>query len=124
MHRYDVTSALDRSRRLDVTLRAALPSSGLCGATMPPGKEQSMNVILWTVQGLLVVVFGFSAIVKGTQSTRPASCSAHALAAVGLGTIMVPAGRIHLRRREPLTAVGNVVLLGLCVFVAIGRWPT
>lgn len=121
-----------------------------------------MNVILWIVQGLLVLVFGFSAIVKGTQSTQRAvelgmtgvadvplglmrfiaACEVLGviglvlpyatgilpvltpLAAVGLGMIMVPAAGIHLRRREPLTAMGNVVLLGLCVFVAIGRWPT
>jgi hypothetical protein len=27
-----------------------------------------MNVVLWIIQGLLVLVFGFSALVKGTQS--------------------------------------------------------
>lgn len=129
--------------------------------TMPSARGKSVNVILWVVQGLLVVVFGFSAVVKGTQSTQraielgmtgvtdvplglmrfTAACETLGViglvlpyatgilpgltpfGALGLGLIMVLAGWIHLRRREPLTAVGNAVLLGLCVFVAIGRWP-
>jgi DoxX-like family len=45
------------------------------------------------------------------------------LAAIGLGMIMVPAARIHLRLGEPGTALGNLALLALCAFVAWGRWP-
>lgn len=45
------------------------------------------------------------------------------LAAVGLGVIMVAAVGLHLRLGEAKTAIGNVVLLGLCLFVAYGRWP-
>jgi hypothetical protein len=44
-------------------------------------------------------------------------------AAIGLGMIMIAATVIHLRLHEPWTAAGNVILLGLCVLVAIGRWP-
>lgn len=45
------------------------------------------------------------------------------LAALGLGVIMVCAAGLHLRLGEAKTAFGNVVLLGLCLFVAYGRWP-
>lgn len=45
------------------------------------------------------------------------------LAAMGLAVIMVCATTIHLRLGEVKTAVGTVVLLGLCLFVAWGRWP-
>jgi hypothetical protein len=44
-------------------------------------------------------------------------------AAIGLGMIMIAAAVIHLRFHEPLTAVGNVILLAMCLLVAIGRWP-
>jgi uncharacterized membrane protein YphA (DoxX/SURF4 family) len=43
------------------------------------------------------------------------------LAAIGLGVVMVGAAGIHLRLREPLTALGNTVILAACVFVAVGR---
>lgn len=120
-----------------------------------------MNAALWVAQFLLVAVFGFSALIKGTQSTERAvelgmtgvvnvplpvmRFTAFAellgvigliapyatgtwtiltpLAAIGLGLIMVPAARIHLGLGEPRTAAGNALLLGLCVFVAWGRWP-
>ena len=45
------------------------------------------------------------------------------VAATGLGVIMVCAAGLHLRLGEVKTAVGNAVLLGLCLFVAYGRWP-
>ena len=45
------------------------------------------------------------------------------MAALGLGVIMVLAARIHVGLGEPGTAVGNMVLLTLCLFVAWGRWP-
>lgn len=121
-----------------------------------------MNALLWAAQGLLALVFGLSASVKGTQtraraiemgmtgvaavSTRAMRVAAFAealgilglvlpyatgvapiltpLAALGLGLIMVLAARIHLRLDEPRTAVGNVVILAVCLFVAVGRWPT
>ena len=44
------------------------------------------------------------------------------VAAACLGAIMTLAAAIHVRRREPWTAVGNLVLLALCVVVALGRW--
>ena len=37
--------------------------------------------------------------------------------------IMVLAARIHRRLHEPVVAVGNLVILAVCLFVAIGRWP-
>ena len=43
------------------------------------------------------------------------------LAATGLAIVMVGAAGIHLRLREPLTALGNLAILATCVFVAIGR---
>jgi hypothetical protein len=108
-----------------------------------------------------VVVFGFSAAVKGTQSKErtlelgmtgvidiPAPLMRFTaltevlgiiglvlpyatgvapiltpLAAIGLGVIMILAARIHLGLGEPKTAAGNVLLLALCLFVAVGRWP-
>lgn len=120
------------------------------------------DLALWVAQILLVLVFGSSALVKGTQSTAravelgmtgvvdvplpvmrfTAFCELLGiiglvlpyttgvlpiltpLAALGLGLIMVPAVRIHLGLGEPATAVGNLVLLALCLFVAWGRWPT
>jgi len=118
-----------------------------------------MNIALWIAQILLVLVFGYSALIKGTQSTEravelgmtgvvnvrlpvmrfTAYCEVLGviglivpyatgvlpiltpLAAIGLGVIMVLAARIHLG--EPATAVGNLVLLAMCLFVAWGRWP-
>jgi hypothetical protein len=120
-----------------------------------------VNIALWAAQIILVVVFGISALVKGTQTTARAVelgmtgvvdvplpvmrfiafCELLGiiglllpyttgvlpiltpLAAVGLGLIMVPAARIHIGLGEPATAVGNMVLLALCLFVAWGRWP-
>ena len=46
------------------------------------------------------------------------------IAAAYLGTIMVLAAPIHIRRREYRSAVGNVVLLALWSLVAVGRWGT
>jgi hypothetical protein len=43
------------------------------------------------------------------------------LAAVGLGIVMIGAATIHLRLKEPRTALGNVAILALCVFIAAGR---
>jgi hypothetical protein len=45
------------------------------------------------------------------------------LAAIGLGVIMVLAARVHLALGEPKTALGNLVLLVMCVWVAVQRWP-
>jgi hypothetical protein len=124
-------------------------------------KEHLMNIALWITQMLLVLVFGYSALIKGTQSTERAVelgmtgvvnvrlpvmrfiayCELFGviglivpyvtgvlpiltpLAALGLGVIMVLAARIHLGLGEPGTAVGNMVLLAMCLFVAWGRWP-
>jgi hypothetical protein len=124
-------------------------------------KEHPMNIALWITQMLLVLVFGYSALIKGTQSTERAVelgmtgvvnvrlpvmrfiayCELFGmiglivpyvtgvlpiltpLAALGLGMIMVLAARIHLGLGEPGTAVGNMVLLAMCLFVAWGRWP-
>jgi hypothetical protein len=120
-----------------------------------------MNIALWIAQILLVLVFGYSALIKGTQSTEravelgmtgvvnvrlpvmrfTAYCEVLGviglivpyatgvlpiltpLAAIGFGVIMVLAARIHLGLGEPATAVGNLVLLAMCLFVAWGRWP-
>jgi hypothetical protein len=120
-----------------------------------------VNIALWIAQILLIVVFGYSAAVKGTQSKErtlelgmsgvvnvplPAirftaltevlgivglvlpyvtgiAPILTPIAALGLGTIMILAARIHLGLHEPKTAAGNLVLLGLCLFVAAGRWP-
>jgi hypothetical protein len=124
-------------------------------------KEHLMNIALWITQMLLVLVFGYSALIKGTQSTERAVelgmtgvvnvrlpvmrfiayCELFGviglivpyvtgvlpiltpLAALGLGVIMVLAARIHVGLGEPGTAVGNMVLLAMCLFVAWGRWP-
>ena len=44
------------------------------------------------------------------------------LAAIGLGIIMIGAATIHLRLNEPRTALGNLAILALCVFIIIGRF--
>ncbi len=120
-----------------------------------------MDVVVWAVSIVLVIVFGFSAVVKGTQSkARTLELGMTGvvdvplpvmrltaltevlgvvglfvpyvagfapiltpLAAIGLGIIMVLAARIHLRLGEPKTALGNVVLLAMCLLVAVQRWP-
>lgn len=46
------------------------------------------------------------------------------LAAIGLGTIMIPAAVIHYRRNEKTTVLGNLFLLILCAFVAYGRFKS
>ena len=43
------------------------------------------------------------------------------LAAAGLSIVMVGAAGIHLRLREPWTALGNLLILGACLFVCFGR---
>lgn len=43
------------------------------------------------------------------------------LAAAGLALVMALAAPVHVRRREYLTAAGNLAILGLCVAVAIGH---
>jgi DoxX-like family len=43
------------------------------------------------------------------------------LAAAGLGVIMVGAATVHLRLKEPGTALQNLLVLTLCVFVVVGR---
>lgn len=116
-----------------------------------------MSRLLWISEGLLVVVFTFSAVTKGLWSRErllaagqtgvaavpmqlvrviavaellgvvglvapqlvgvwPAATS---FAAIGLGLVMVGATITHLRQDEPGTALVNVALLGLCLFVAI-----
>jgi hypothetical protein len=42
-------------------------------------------------------------------------------AAAGLGIVMIGAAAIHLRLREPLSALANAGILALCAFVAPGR---
>jgi hypothetical protein len=44
------------------------------------------------------------------------------LAAVGLVLVMVGAAVVHARRSEPMNIAVNVVLIGLAVFVAWGRF--
>jgi uncharacterized membrane protein YphA (DoxX/SURF4 family) len=44
------------------------------------------------------------------------------LAAIGLSIIMIGAGGIHLKLREPKAISVNIVLLVLCGFVVYGRW--
>ena len=44
------------------------------------------------------------------------------LAAIGLGTIMIPAAVIHFRRSEKTIVLLNLFLLILCAFVAYGRF--
>jgi uncharacterized membrane protein YphA (DoxX/SURF4 family) len=44
------------------------------------------------------------------------------LAALGFAIIMIGAARIHSRLKEPKAVVVNIVLLGLSIFVACGRW--
>jgi hypothetical protein len=125
-------------------------------------EEVLVGIVLWTLTAVLIVVFGFSAALKGTQPKDRvlragmtgvvdvpiplmrfiAVCELlgivglvvpyltgiapvlTSLAAIGLGLIMVLAARIHLRLGERLTAVGNVVILAMCLVVAIGRWST
>ena len=43
-------------------------------------------------------------------------------AALGLATVMLGAMGVHARRREFPSLGANVVLLGLALFVAWGRW--
>ncbi len=43
------------------------------------------------------------------------------LAAIGLVVLMIGAAATHLRRKETSVIAANVVLLGLAVFVAVGR---
>lgn len=44
------------------------------------------------------------------------------LAAVGFGVVMIGAAANHGRLREPGPVTVNLVLLGLCVLVAVGRF--
>lgn len=45
------------------------------------------------------------------------------LAAVGLAAVMVGAAGSHLHLREPRSAGVNMVILVVCVFVAVARFP-
>jgi hypothetical protein len=44
------------------------------------------------------------------------------LAAAGLGIVMVGAAITHLRLNEPLTALANLAILAVCVFIAASRF--
>jgi len=119
-----------------------------------------VNAVLWSVAGLLAVVFLGVGVLKLTRP-RPALVAAGQgwaedfsdggvkaigalevlgalglvvpalldtatllvpLAATGLALLMVGAAVTHARRREYPNVVGNLVLAGLALFVAVERF--
>ena len=119
-----------------------------------------MNILLWSLQGLLAALFLMTGIMKIVQSKETlkqrlgpwtegfskAQLSFIGLveiagaaglilpmyldvipiltpfAAIGLGITMIGAIMTHLNRNENKNMVANIVILGLCVFVAAGRF--
>lgn len=113
-----------------------------------------MNILLWTLQIVLAVLFGFDGYEKffrpqvfriqglsdaGLVLFIGASEMAGAtglvlpmvirfltwmtpLAALGIAMIMTLAARFHLKRHESLRVGYTCFLLGVSLFVAIGRW--
>ena len=43
------------------------------------------------------------------------------VSALLLSIIMIPAAVIHYKRKEPKNVMTNVILFGICVFIAYGR---
>ncbi|HLA59828.1 MAG TPA: DoxX family protein [Puia sp.] len=43
------------------------------------------------------------------------------VSAILLSFIMIPASFIHHKRKEPKNVVTNVILFGICIFIAYGR---
>lgn len=102
--------------------------SGICKATLP---EQKLVRIGQTgVEGLagpFITFIGISELLgvaglllPGMLNRAPAVTS---VAAFCLGLIMVPAAAIHYRRGEKSTAVFNIFVLLLCLWIGIARWP-
>ena len=63
-----------------------------------------MNIALWATQILLVVVFGYSALIKGTQSTERAI----ALGMTGVVNVPLPVMRFTAYS-EVLVVIGLIV---------------
>lgn len=79
----------------------------------------SLSVIRFVAGCELLAVVGLI----GPQATGIARILTP-LAATGLVIIMFFAARAHLALKEPRTAAGNIVIAGVCVFVAAGRYLT
>ena len=43
------------------------------------------------------------------------------VSAILLSIIMIPAAIIHYKRNEPKNVMTNVILFGICIFIAYGR---
>jgi uncharacterized membrane protein YphA (DoxX/SURF4 family) len=43
------------------------------------------------------------------------------VSAILLSLIMIPAAVIHYKRKEPKNVITNVILFGICIFIAYGR---
>jgi uncharacterized membrane protein YphA (DoxX/SURF4 family) len=43
------------------------------------------------------------------------------ISALLLSIIMIPAAVIHYKRKEPKNVLTNVILFGICIFIAYGR---
>lgn len=97
-----------------------------------------MAIALWAVQILLVVVFGVSALVKGTQSTAravelgmtgvvdvplPVMRFIALCELLGIIGLVLPHATGIVPVLTPLAAIGLglIMLLALCLFVAWGR---
>ena len=119
-----------------------------------------MNIILWSLQGLLAVLFLLTGLMKIFQSKEvlmqrlgpwtegfskgqlaiiglievagaaglvlPMYMDIYPIltpfAAIGLGVTMIGAIMTHLNRDETKNMVANIIILGLCVLVAVGRF--
>lgn len=103
--------------------------SGICKAILPEQKLVAMGQT--GVEGLaspFIKFIGISELLGVGGLLLPGwlhvALALTSAAAFCLGLIMVPAARIHYRRGERGTAIFNIFVLLLCIWVGIARgWP-
>ena len=94
------------------------------------GYEKFFRPQTFRIQGLsdagLVLFIGFSEMAGAIGLVLPMAVRflpwLTPLAALGIAIIMVLAVRFHLKRHEGLRAGYTCFLLGVSLFIAIGRW--
>jgi putative oxidoreductase len=99
--------------------------TGLTHFTLPPGLPGPLSWMyelspgLHYFSGTVEILGGLGLILPGLTRIQTRLIS---LAGLGLMLVMLGAAVWHLGRGELQNIVMNLVLAGLCVFVAYGRW--
>jgi uncharacterized membrane protein YphA (DoxX/SURF4 family) len=110
-----------------IVLAVAFAGSGLMKQFVPKDKlvtsgqgwAQEMSQSNIRLIGIAEILGAIGLVVPAATHIAPILVP---LAAVGLAIVMVGAVVVHLRRNEVMNVAVNVVLFGLAVFVAWGRF--